>query len=95
MFGVGGWTSKSEVVGERQFRALHQASCRLFCAAGAPLDELRVRRGVFGYVPCHSERVLPMVDRLLPVGDSAANRSGQAQVCCTPSKTSMSCCVES
>ncbi|KAF6259744.1 hypothetical protein COO60DRAFT_1700692 [Scenedesmus sp. NREL 46B-D3] len=42
---------------------------------GVPPGSLRVERGVFGVVPCYSSRVPPLVDRLLPVGDAAANRS--------------------
>jgi hypothetical protein len=43
-------------------------------AAGVPSGSLHVARGVFGVVPCYSSRVPPLVDRLLPVGDAAANR---------------------
>jgi hypothetical protein len=43
-------------------------------AAGVPPGTLHVARGVFGVVPCYSSRVPPLVDRLLPVGDAAANR---------------------
>ena len=37
-----------------------------------PLDFQRL---VVGFVPCYGERVLPVVGRVLPVGDAAGNRS--------------------
>lgn len=67
--------------------------------AGVAPDQLAVRRGVFGCVPCYSDRVTPVVDRLLPVGDSAANRcvcrwrSGEGPAHTLPARAVARCCL--